>query len=89
MNYADCAPQTCISAPGGRHRYSEALPGHDAAAVASPPPVARHRSGSADTPALCPEAFPAGRRLGQSANPPGLAPYLLAASVAIWTFVVG
>jgi hypothetical protein len=38
MNCAWCTPQTEMSAPAGRHGYSEALPGHDAAAVAQRPP---------------------------------------------------
>ena len=46
MNFDHCGPQTYGSAPGGRHRHSEALPGHDVAAVASPPPAARHRLGA-------------------------------------------
>src|ERR1700761_4551928 len=34
MNFRRVRTQTDVSAPGGRHRYSEALPGHDVAAVA-------------------------------------------------------
>ena len=80
MNLDGCAPQTYLSAPGGRHRYSEASPGHDAPAVAWPPPVARQRLGSDKRRSAESALFLAGPRLGQSANPPDTHPRLRALS---------
>jgi hypothetical protein len=72
MNLRHREPQTCVSAPGGRHRHSEALPGHDAAAVTSPPPVARHRSGTVGAYRAEPSFFLVGPLQRPSAGLPGL-----------------
>jgi hypothetical protein len=63
-------PQTDVSAPGGRQGYSEALPGHDVAAVVSTAPGCAISAGRDDSALPTAPDFLVGSRSDRSANPP-------------------